>query len=273
MYLIGFFDDAVDRERRATARVAVHLGEDHAGDAERAVEALRDLHRVLAGHAVGDEQDLVGLDRLLEALELVHHLVVDLQAAGGVDDHDAVARALRLRRCRAFAIFTTSCVVALGVHRDVELLPERLELVDGGGAVDVGGDEPRRASFGLELARELGGGGRLSGALQPDHHDDGRRDGAELEPLAPLAEHGGELVVDDLDELLRGRDGAQLRDADGLLLDALEELARELEVDVGLEEDAAHFAQPFLDVGFGENAAPAEAGEGRLRVSLRARRT
>ena len=51
------------------------------------------LHRVLSGHAVGDEEDLVGLDRLLEARELVHHLVVDLQPAGGVDDHDAVARA------------------------------------------------------------------------------------------------------------------------------------------------------------------------------------
>ena len=50
-------------------------------------------------------------------------------------------------------------------------------------------------------------------------------------------------------------------DADGLLLDALEELAGELEVDVGLEQDAAHLAQPFLDVGLGEDAASAEAGE------------
>ena len=74
------------------------------------VEALRDLHRVLAGHAVGDEQDLVRVDRRLEPLQLLHHLVVDLQAAGGVDDDDAVARALRLPRCRAFAIVTTSFV-------------------------------------------------------------------------------------------------------------------------------------------------------------------
>ena len=51
--------DAVDGERRAAAGVAVHLGEDHAGDAEGVVEALGDPDRVLAGHAVGDEQDLV----------------------------------------------------------------------------------------------------------------------------------------------------------------------------------------------------------------------
>ena len=143
-------------------------------------------------------------------------------------------------------------------------MPERLELIDRGGTIDVGGDEARRPALALELARELGGGGRLTGALQADHHDDGRRNGAELEPLAPLAEHRGELVVDDLDELLAGRNGAQLRDADGLLLDALEELARELEVDVGLEQDATDLAEPFFDVGFGEDAATAQAREGRF---------
>ncbi len=85
-----------------------------------------------------------------------------------------------------------------------------------------------------------------------------------LSPSRRLAEHGGELVVDDLDELLAGRDGAELRDADRFLLDALEELARELEVDVGLEQHAAHFAQPFFDVGFGEDAPTAQPGKGRF---------
>jgi hypothetical protein len=55
------------------------------GDAERLVEPLRDPHRVLAGHAVGHQQDLVRLDRGLDAGELAHHLVVDLQPARGVD--------------------------------------------------------------------------------------------------------------------------------------------------------------------------------------------
>ena len=38
---------------------------------------------------------------------------------------------------------------------------------------------------------------------------DRRRNGAELEPLAAFAEHGGQLVVDDFDELLAGRDGPE----------------------------------------------------------------
>ena len=116
----------------------------------------------------------------------------------------------------------------------------------------------------MSRARELRRGGRLTRALQADHHDDRRRNGAELEPFAPLAEHDGELVVDDLDELLARRNGAQLRDADRLLLDALEELARQLEVDVGLEQDAANLPQAFLDVGFGQDAATAQARKGRF---------
>ena len=50
-------------------------------------------------------------------------------------------------------------------------------------------------------------------------------------------------------------------DADGFLLDPFEELAGELEVDVGFEQDATDLAQPFLDVGVGENAASAQARE------------
>jgi len=100
--------------------------------------------------------------------------------------------------------------------------------------------------------------------LQADHHDHGRRDGAELEPLATFAEHRGELVVDDFDQLLAGRHRAKLRDADGFFLDALEKFARELEVDVGLEQHATHFTEAFFDVGFGENAATAQARKGRF---------
>ncbi len=67
--------------------------------------------------------------------------------------------------------------------------------------------------------------------------------------------------MDDLDELLGGLDRLELGDPDGLLLDPLEEFAGELEVDVGLEEDAPNFPQPFLDVRIGQDTAAAEFGE------------
>ena len=51
------------------------------------------------------------------------------------------------------------------------------------------------------------------------------------------------------------------RDADGRLLDTLEELARQLEVDIGFEQDAANLAQPFFDVGRCQHTPPAQTGK------------
>ena len=256
-------EHAVDRERRTAARIAIHLREDDAGDVEPRVEALGDLDRVLARHAVGDEEDLVGPDGGLEPLQLAHHLVVDLQPARGIHEHDAIARAARLIDAVARDLHHV-LMPALGVHRDVELLTERLELVDRGWPVDVRGDEARLTALCLELSRELGRGRRLSRTLEPDHHHDGGRDRAQLQPFATLAEHRRELVIDDLHQLLGGRDRLELTDADCLLLDALEELAGQGEVDVGLEEDATYFTQPVLDVRFGEDTTAAQAREGGL---------
>src|SRR5690348_6671380 len=89
-----FLGDAVDRERRTTARIAIHLGEDDAGDVKALVEALGDADSVLPGHSVRDEENLVGMNRVLEMIQLGHHLIVDLEATGGIDDDDPISRAL-----------------------------------------------------------------------------------------------------------------------------------------------------------------------------------
>ena len=81
-----------------------------------------------------------------------------------------------------------------------------------------------------------------------------------------LAEHVGELFVDDLDELLCRRDRAESSNADRFLFYALEKLTRQLEIDVGFEKHSAHFAEPFLDVGFAERSAPTQAGKRRFEL-------
>ena len=197
------------------------------------------------------------MDRVAQPDQLLHHLLVDLQPAGGVEQNHAVART------PAFLDPGTGDLHdvlrgAIGVDGNVELRAQRLELVDGGRAVDVGCDESRRPSLGLELAGQFRSRRRLARSLQADEHNDGRRDAVEVQPRPLLAEHGGELVVDDLDELLCRRDGLDRRNADGLLLNPLDELARELEADVGLEQHTPDFPKPFLDVGVGEHAATAE---------------
>ena len=56
-------DDADDRQRRAAAGIAVHLGQHDAGDADAPVELAGALDRVLPGHRVGDEQQVGRLHR------------------------------------------------------------------------------------------------------------------------------------------------------------------------------------------------------------------
>src|SRR6185437_10311279 len=107
-------------------------------------------------------------------------------------------------------------------------------------------------------------GGRLARSLQADQHHHRWRNRRQLEPFAPLAEHRGELFVDDLDELLGRRDTLELSDSDGLRFDALKEFARERERHVCFEQNAAHFAETFLYVGFCENTAAAQLREGVL---------
>ena len=59
------------------------------------LNALRGVDRVLALHRVDDEQRLDRLQRRVQLGDLVHHRLVDGEAAGGVDDQHVVVVALR----------------------------------------------------------------------------------------------------------------------------------------------------------------------------------
>src|SRR5207302_5592515 len=100
----------------------VHLGKDDAGDPQALVELVRRFHSVLAGHGVGYEKDLGGIEERLQIAELGHEFVVDMETARGVD-HQNVAAGLDglfaggasqldrlgfLRRCSASSSKTTS---------------------------------------------------------------------------------------------------------------------------------------------------------------------
>ena len=183
---------------------------------------------------------------------------------------------LTLDRASAIACLQISSGVAPGTLKTgmPTCLPRHLELLDGSGALHVGGDEERLLlEIVLEVPGELGGRGRLARALEADHHDARRaRAGrGEDERLFALgrAHEGDELVVGDLGELVAGGDlhrlaaGAGRLDAydlaDGLLLDPGEEGLHHAELDVGLEQREAHLAQRHLHVGFGQLGETGEA--------------
>jgi hypothetical protein len=111
------------------------------------VEGLGDVDGFLAERAVGDEQDLVGLDAGAEVFDLLDQVLVDLEPAGGVED-DAVGGGGAGGGEGGGADGGHVLRGAVGVEGELLLPGEDLELVDGGGAVDVaGGDERAVAAF------------------------------------------------------------------------------------------------------------------------------
>ena len=57
----------------------------------RSLKLLRQLHRVLAGQAVGDQQGLVRMGDVAHIHRLLHQGFVDVDAAGRVEQHHVVA--------------------------------------------------------------------------------------------------------------------------------------------------------------------------------------
>jgi len=74
--LDGLAGDLANAEGGAAAGVAVHLGEDGAGDGELVVEGFGGVDGVLAGHGVGDEEDFGGGEEGFELGHLVHKRLI-----------------------------------------------------------------------------------------------------------------------------------------------------------------------------------------------------
>ena len=246
-------DHFLHRQRGAAAGVTVELGEDDPVERERLVERLRRGDGVLARHGVDDEERVVGRHRLGDLADLIHQFGVDGQATGGIDEND-VAPVLARVADRLPGHFHR--IGGLAEDRYADLVAERLQLLHRGGPLKVGRHQERVTTLALEPSGQLGRVGRLTRALQTSHQHDGRwlRRVGDADRLA--AERRGQLVVDDLDDLLRGVERPAQLLADAALAHLRHEAFDDLEVDVGLEQRETDLAQDLVDVGFAELSVP-----------------
>ena len=154
--LMGLPVDRADGERRAAAGIAVELGEHDAVDAERLVERGGGVHRVLSGHGVHDQQDLVRLHRRLDAL------AARPSAASSMCRRPAVSRKTMSLPWSLACLTASSAMVDRGrsapsrtrAGRAVRRRPA--SCVDGRGTVDVAGDEQRALALLAQKAGKLG---------------------------------------------------------------------------------------------------------------------
>ena len=194
------------------------------------------------------------MDGILDGLDFDHHRLIDGEAAGGIDNHQVVAVLLGVLDGM---LCDGQGVLALGLAVDghLDLLGDGLQLVDGGGTVDVTGHEQRVAFFFavLQAVGKFAGEGGLTGTLQTRHQDDG---GIALDAERGfLATHQRcQLVMDNLDHQLAGIDGIDDVLAHGFGLDVVNEFLGYRITHVGVNKRAAHFLQGGCYIDFG-NAA------------------
>ena len=150
----------------------------------------------------------VGFEALRDRLHLGHQRIVDVEAAGGVEQDDVIG--LQLGRLdRALGDIDRLLAGDDRQRVDVGLAPEHRQLLlrRRAGDVERGHQHPLALALRQALG-ELGGGGRLARALEADHHDHGRRIDVEVELGGLGAERLDQGVVDDLDDHLARRDRA-----------------------------------------------------------------
>ncbi len=162
----------------------------------------------MTGHRVGDEQDLLRVEQRLERLHLLHHVIVNMQAARGIDDQKIAAaihgfaptffgEALDGRRVGEDHI----AFVQVGLDR----LSYNFQLLASCRAINVDRDQHRPMSALLEPRRQLSRRRGFTRSLQSRHQDDGWRLRRKLELRRVAAENLDQLVVDDPHHLLRRR--------------------------------------------------------------------
>ena len=187
--------------------------------------------------------------------------LVDVKPAGRVDDDDVEPIAARLvepvlGRCYRIAR-------SVAIDGDLDLPAELLELLDRRRALKVAGDERRSLPFLAQEERELRRRRRLPRPLESGEEDHGRRS-SESQPRVARAHERGELLVDDLHDLLARREALEHVLTERTLLDRRREALRDLQVDVGLEEREPHLAHRLRDRLLVEPAAAARGRRARL---------
>ena len=90
--------------------------------------------------------------------------------------------------------------------------------------------------------------------------------GENVMPVDGAAHQRGELLVDDLDDLLAGVELRRDLGAERALLDRRHELLDDPEVDVGLEQREADLAHGLVDVVLGQRAVGTDVGERVLEL-------
>ena len=258
--LDGLAGGGLNGECRTAAGITVELGEQYAINAQRLVKGRRRIDGILTGHGIDHQQNLMGLHRCLDGLQLVHQRLVHMQAACGIQKHHVVAVVTGI--FQGFLGNMYRLILSHLKDRDVQLLADHLQLRDRSGTVHVAGNQQRAfAELAAHQAGQFRAVGGFTGTLQAHHHHD-RGALIGYRQLGIGAAHQvRHLFVDDLDDLLGGGQAVQHVGTDTALGHLGDKFLDDLIADIGLQQRQAHLAQSFADIVLRQAALAAQALE------------
>ena len=252
---------ALHRQGGTATGVTVELRHDDAVEFERLVEGLGTPHRVLSGHRVDHEIDLVGAHGAIDLRELLHERLVDREAAGRVEDDDGDALLLGAGHAG------TADGDRIGdpvrhMHRHADLPAEHRQLLDGRRSLQVGSHEHHASSLLLDPLRQLAAGGRLARALQAAKHQDGGLARLQVERVVHRPHEVDQFLVHDADELLGRIERLEHLRPHRIVDHPREKRLDDVIGDVRFQKRRADPREPLAHVRFGELAAAPQGVEG-----------
>ncbi len=148
------------------------------------------------------EQDFDRVEQGFQLLEFVHQLVVDVQAARGVDDQHVAPVIGGIAAGGAGEIDRQGLFRSSGIDRDLVFLRHNGQLVAGGGTVDIDRNDFRPVPIFRQPARQFAGGSGFARALKADDQEDAGRFVGKAQLRFVAAEDLDQFLIDDADDLL-----------------------------------------------------------------------
>ena len=204
----------------------------------------------------------------MNALDLVHHLGIDVQPTCGIDDQhifEPLAGGIERPLCDLERIF----IALTGAELGPDLSGYGAQLLNSCRSVHVTTDHQHRFFlFLLQPAGKLGNTGGFTGALQTGHQNHRRRLGGQIEPFIGRAHELDQLIIDNLNQHLSGRQTLGHCLAERLFADILNKLTHHRQRHIRFQQRHAHGAQGVLNIVFAQTTLTAQIGQNRLEAIL-----
>ena len=168
-----FSSDVTNRKGRTTTSITVNLCKDDTSHFQLSVKFTRNVCCFLTDHGIDDQENLIWLSKCFNVTELIHEKFVNLQTTCRIDQNIVVMVSFCLLQtlannlhCRNFS--------PKSKDRNINLLSQCFELVDGRRTIDVGcNHQGTSILFLFKFVSKFTCKSCFTSPLQTDHHDNG----------------------------------------------------------------------------------------------------